>query len=98
MDFRHLIVTCLFSMLRLSFETQKIKENYAILTFKPPLLDFIVCCLISKTLKKRQMLHVYHYLTNIINQTVLPLHKKAGGNDFLRLLPIVCYWYLFDNT
>lgn len=34
MDFRHLIVTCLFSMLRLSFETQKIKENYAILTFK----------------------------------------------------------------
>ena len=36
MDFRHLIVTCLFSMLRLSFETQKIKENYAILTFKTP--------------------------------------------------------------
>lgn len=33
MDFRHLIVTCLFSMLRLSFETQKIKENYAILIF-----------------------------------------------------------------
>ena len=31
MDFRHLIVTCLFSMLRLSFETQKIKKNYAIL-------------------------------------------------------------------
>ena len=35
MDFRHLIVTCLFSMLRLSFETQKIKENYAILQRKP---------------------------------------------------------------
>ena len=34
MDFRHLIVTCLFSMLRLSFETQKIKENYAILFIK----------------------------------------------------------------
>lgn len=34
MDFRHLIVTCLFSMLRLSFETQKIKENYAILNIK----------------------------------------------------------------
>ena len=34
MDFRHLIVTCLFSMLRLSFETQKIKENYAILKEK----------------------------------------------------------------
>lgn len=30
MDFRHPIVTCLFSMLRLSFETQKVKENYAI--------------------------------------------------------------------
>lgn len=44
------------------------------------------------------MLHVYHYLTNIINQTVLPLYKKTGGNDFLRLLPIVCYWYSFDNT
>ena len=44
------------------------------------------------------MLHVYHYLTNIINQTVLPLYKKAGGNDFLRLLPIVCYWYLFRLT
>ena len=34
MDFRHLIVTCLFSMLRLSFEAQKIKENYAILKTK----------------------------------------------------------------
>lgn len=34
MDFRHLIVTCLFSMLRLSFEAQKIKENYAILNIK----------------------------------------------------------------
>ena len=34
MDFRHLIVTCLFSMLRLSFETQKIKENYAIFRLK----------------------------------------------------------------
>lgn len=33
MDFRHQIVTCLFSMLRLSFETQKIKENYAILRY-----------------------------------------------------------------
>ena len=34
MDFRHLIVTCLFSMLRLSFEAQKIKENYAIFCIK----------------------------------------------------------------
>lgn len=34
MDFRHPIVTCLFSMLRLSFETQKVKENYAILKIK----------------------------------------------------------------
>lgn len=34
MDFRHLIVTCLFSMLHLSFETQKIKENYAIFFYK----------------------------------------------------------------
>ena len=36
MDFRHLIVTCLFSMLRLSFEAQKIKENYAILWNEEP--------------------------------------------------------------
>lgn len=34
MDFRHQIVTSLFSMLRLSFETQKIKENYAIFSCK----------------------------------------------------------------
>lgn len=40
MDFRHLIVTCLFSMLRLSFETQKIKENYAILIIKRGYLTF----------------------------------------------------------
>lgn len=38
MDFRHLIVTCLFSMLRLSFETQKIKENYAIFHIEKELL------------------------------------------------------------
>lgn len=35
MDFRRQIVTCLFSMLRLSFETQKVKENYAIFKKKP---------------------------------------------------------------
>lgn len=32
MDFRHLIVTCLFSMFRLPFDNQKVKENYAIFT------------------------------------------------------------------
>ena len=32
MDFRHLIVTCLFSKLRLPFDNQKVKENYAIFT------------------------------------------------------------------
>lgn len=31
MDFRHLIVTCLFSKLRLPFDNQKVKGNYAIL-------------------------------------------------------------------
>ena len=41
MDFRHLIVTCLFSMLRLSFEAQKIKENYAILIRKTRLCYII---------------------------------------------------------
>lgn len=34
MDFRHLIVTCLFSKLRLPFDNQKVKENYAIFIFK----------------------------------------------------------------
>ena len=34
MDFRHLIVTCLFSKLRLPFDNQKVKENYAILKIK----------------------------------------------------------------
>ena len=34
MDFRHLIVTCLFSKLRLPFDNQKVKENYAILFHK----------------------------------------------------------------
>ena len=34
MDFRHLIVTYLLSMLRLSFENQKIKKNYAIFYVK----------------------------------------------------------------
>lgn len=36
MDFRHLIVTCLFSKLRLPFDNQKVKENYAIFYFKHP--------------------------------------------------------------
>ena len=34
MDFRHLIVTCLFAKLRLPFDNQKVKENYAILFIK----------------------------------------------------------------
>ena len=40
MDFRHLIVTCLFSMLRLPFDNQKVKGNYAIF-FKNVLIFFI---------------------------------------------------------
>ena len=36
MDFRHLIVTCLFSMLRLPFDNQKVKENYAIFYIRLP--------------------------------------------------------------
>ena len=38
MDFRHLIVTCLFSKLRLPFDNQKVKENYAI--FRQKCVDF----------------------------------------------------------
>ena len=36
MDFCHLIVTCLFSMLRLPFDNQKVKGNYAIFFEKLP--------------------------------------------------------------
>lgn len=36
MDFRHLIVTCLFSKLRLPFDNQKVKENYAIFFKEEP--------------------------------------------------------------
>ena len=45
MDFRRQIVTCLFSMLRLSFETQKVKENYAIF-FKKVLVFYELDCLL----------------------------------------------------
>lgn len=40
MDFRHLIVTCLFSKLRLPFDNQKVKENYAIFFKKRPAFVF----------------------------------------------------------
>lgn len=40
MDFRHLIVTCLFSKLRLPFDNQKVKENYAIFYIK--VVEFII--------------------------------------------------------
>lgn len=52
MDFRHQIVTCLFSMLRLSFETQKIKENYAI--FLKNILVFDVEFLNTKSHQKHR--------------------------------------------
>lgn len=41
MDFRHLIVTCLFSKLRLPFDNQKVKENYAILPYKEEVLQIL---------------------------------------------------------
>lgn len=53
MDFRHLIVTCLFSMLRLSFETQKIKENYAIFIHTPPELKETLLTASSKLNERR---------------------------------------------
>ena len=46
MDFRHLIVTCLFSKLRLPFDNQKVKENYAILPFKVLVFYELDCLLI----------------------------------------------------
>ena len=42
MDFCHLIVTCLFSMLRLPFDNQKVKGNYAIFSKKPLLFQFLL--------------------------------------------------------
>lgn len=46
MDFCHLIVTCLFSMLRLPFDNQKVKGNYAIFSkklvkFSKKLVEFL---------------------------------------------------------
>lgn len=46
MDFRHLIVTCLFSKLRLPFDNQKVKENYAI-------LEENLCDLLCKEAQKK---------------------------------------------
>ena len=46
MDFRHLIVTCLFSKLRLPFDNQKVKENYAILKYKVLVFYELDCLLI----------------------------------------------------
>ena len=43
MDFRHLIVTCLFSKLRLPFDNQKVKENYAIFLKKMPMFAVYYC-------------------------------------------------------
>ena len=54
MDFRHQIVTCLFSMLRLSFETQKIKENYAIFYFITSYLFFYFRLKISLAAEEAQ--------------------------------------------
>ena len=51
MDFRHLIVTCLFSMLRLPFDNQKVKGNYAIFLYNRR--DFPSKCLPFRLLKWR---------------------------------------------
>lgn len=61
MDFRHLIVTCLFSMLRLSFETQKIKENYAILIIKAPYIAILFPLLgnLSQKVVLQDTLYIY---------------------------------------
>lgn len=45
MDFRHLIVTCLFSKLRLPFDNQKVKENYAIFKKKNKTFERLVTCM-----------------------------------------------------
>lgn len=50
MDFRHLIVTCLFSKLRLPFDNQKVKENYAIFIFKTKSFLKKITSFLKKTL------------------------------------------------
>ena len=47
MDFRHLIVTCLFSKLRLPFDNQKVKENYTIFLLKSTYI-YLISFLISE--------------------------------------------------
>ena len=69
MDFRHLIVTCLFSKLRLPFDNQKVKENYAIFLFEDGVFKLVQSddeafygC---KTKPSFQDLHIFqHYLSD----------------------------------
>lgn len=72
MDFRHLIVTCLFSMLRLSFETQKIKENYAIF--------------LRKTTHIKKLLHIFA-ASKTANSAIfvynIRLQRSRKNNSFL---------------
>ena len=80
MDFRHLIVTCLFSMLRLSFETQKIKKNYAIF-FKnfPSFFKNIKVFLCTYAL-------VYTYGgTSLRVRMRKPTHIYASGYTYIRI-------------
>ena len=63
MDFRHLIVTCLFSMLRLSFETQKIKENYAIFKALPKTSLFNLFCISFRTHLTFDKILIYNTLS-----------------------------------
>ena len=61
MDFRHLIVTCLFSKLRLPFDNQKVKENYAIFFLNSPLFVRQILSFIKKDAKCIiSIFHLFH--------------------------------------
>lgn len=61
MDFRHLIVTCLFSKLRLPFDNQKVKENYAIFYNKAPYIAILFPLLgnLSQKVVLQDTLYIY---------------------------------------
>ena len=69
MDFRHLIVTCLFSKLRLPFDNQKVKENYAIFIIKVGIFKRHLFMFID--LARRGLLIAYNYFHD------LALHIKV---------------------
>jgi len=91
MDFRHLIVTCLFSKLRLPFDNQKVKENYAIFLRKIYIADSpIYTITVRKVLySDNSFFHdvfvfykdTLYYLLFLRTRIVIPQAAKISGKS-----------------